>query len=370
MLVRLWLIAAFAVAAASAESLSIRVTETAGIRRTAFPVNTRVHVGAGPARLSLGGRDVPAQFTKEADGWLDVDWNATIGPGETQTYALEYGPSVEAAAPPRGLAIADDNEGVQIGSIRFSRTGHPLLLSVKYRAEDIAQGLNGVFVTDQAGQKYDAWNPGSSVVIEYPKGGPLVAALRWKGDVRIDASYFVPLTITAEMPSSKTWVKIHASVEDPQKRLREIGLGTPLAFGPLPWTWDFGTSRWSYGSLRNATDSVTMTQAPAGDWTIQTGQQIYEKSPGGNRAPVEWGHFQDGREVVAFAVERGAEQNGTWKVSFSGKGQAIYQFAPATPSTHLEFTVYQHFVNTPVQIGAATSPSAILSPLEVSVVTQ
>jgi hypothetical protein len=197
----------------------------------------------------------------------------------------------------------------------------------------------------------------------------LVAELLWKGDISIDAGYSVPLTITAEMPSSKTWVKIHASVEDPQKRLREIGLGTPLAFGPLPWTWDFGTSRWSYGSLRNTTDSVTMTQAPAGDWTIQTGQQVYEKSPAGNRAPVQWGHFQDGKEVVAFAVERGAEQNGTSKVSFDGTGQAIYQFAPTTPSTHFELTVYQHFVNTPVQIGAATSPAAILSPLEVSVVT-
>ena len=73
--------------------------------------------------------------------------------------------------------------------------------------------------------------------------------------------------------------------------------------------------------------------------------------------------------MVAFAVERSAEQNGTWKVSFDGKGQAIYQFAPTTPSTHLELAVYQHFVNTPVQIGAATSPAAILSPLEVSVVT-
>ena len=72
--------------------------------------------------------------------------------------------------------------------------------------------------------------------------------------------------------------------------------------------------------------------------------------------------------MVAFAVERGAEQNGTWKVNFDGKGQAIYQFAPASPATHLEFTVYEHFVNTPVQIGAATSPASILSPLQVNVV--
>ena len=194
--------------------------------------------------------------------------------------------------------------------------------------------------------------------------------MRWSGEVKIDAGYSVPLTVTAEMPSSKSWVKIHALMEDPEKRLRGIGVGTPLAFGPLPWTWDFGTSRWSYGSLRKPADTVSMTQTPAGEWTIEAGQQLFEKSPAGNRAPVERGHFQDGKEVVAFAVERAAEQNGTWKVTFDGTGQAIWQFAPAAPATHHEFTLYEHFVNTPVQIGAATNPASILSPLQVNVVTR
>ncbi|HYA18844.1 MAG TPA: hypothetical protein VEF06_15325 [Bryobacteraceae bacterium] len=367
MLTRLWLIAAFAVAAASAESLSIRVTETAGIRRTAFPASARVHVGDTPARLSLNGKDVPAQFTAAAGGWLDVDWNVTIGPGETQTYTLEYGPSVKAAEPPRGLALKEEDDAVQIGAVRFSKSGTPLLLSVKYRGEEIGQGVNGVFVTDDAGRKYDLSKAGT-VKVEFPKRGPLVASLGWSGQIQIDGNYSVPFTITAEMPNSKTWVKISASVEDPQKRVREIGVGTPLAFGPLPWVWDFGTARWTYGSLRNAADSVTMTQTAAGDWTVETGQQMYEKSPAGNTAPVEWGHFQDGKEVVAFALERGAQQNGTWRVSLDGRGQAMYRFGPVAPSTHHEFAVYQHFVTTPVQIGAATSPASILRPLEVSVV--
>ena len=168
---------------------------------------------------------------------------------KTQTYTLDYGPEVKPAAPPRGFFLNLDGNSVQVGAIGFSKSGHPLITSVKYRGEDIAEGVNGVFVADEAGQKYDFSNAGN-MKADIAKSGPLVAELRWKGDIRIDASYSVPLTVTAEMPNSKSWVKIHASVEDPGKRLRGIGVGTPLAFGPLPWTWDFGTSRWSYGSLR------------------------------------------------------------------------------------------------------------------------
>jgi len=37
------------------------------------------------------------------------------------------------------------------------------------------------------------------------------------------------------------------------------------------------------------------------------------------------------------------------------------------PFTHHDFTVYQHFVTSPVQLGAVTSPSSLLSPLKVVV---
>ena len=112
-------------------------------------------------RLSLDGKDVPAQFTNEPGGWLGIDWNATIGPGETQTYTLDYGPEVKPAAPPRGLTFTEEGDAIQIGSIRFNKSGHPLIASVKYRSEDIADGVNGVFVADKAGQRYDLSNAGT-----------------------------------------------------------------------------------------------------------------------------------------------------------------------------------------------------------------
>ena len=33
-----------------------------------------------------------------------------------------------------------------------------------------------------------------------------------------------------------------------------------IQFGSLPWSWDFGTNRWTYGSLRSPSDAVTLTQ--------------------------------------------------------------------------------------------------------------
>src|SRR5216684_2755578 len=67
--------------------LAIHVTETAGIRRTMYPVSARVEVpehaltDVGHVRLRSSGADVPAQFqvgSTWADGTvrlLDVDFN-------------------------------------------------------------------------------------------------------------------------------------------------------------------------------------------------------------------------------------------------------------------------------------------------------
>jgi len=51
----------------------------------------------------------------------------------------------------------------------------------------------------------------------------------------------------------------------------------------------------------------------------------------------------------------------------SGSGQASFSFEPSRPAAEHRLIVYQHFVSTPVPIGAATSPTAMLSPLKVDV---
>jgi hypothetical protein len=83
---------------------------------------------------------------------------------------------------------------------------------------------------------------------------------------------------------------------------------------------------------------------------------------------------QDARGAVAFAIDGVGRTAGTYTVSLDGQGQTSFAFAPGQRTPPLpaqrrqhRLTVYQHFVSTPVAIGAATSPASMLSPLAVDV---
>ncbi|HWE50139.1 MAG TPA: hypothetical protein VG273_10140 [Bryobacteraceae bacterium] len=360
----------FSSAALQAQKISIRVQETAGIRRTAFPVEARIPFLGDPehVRLMLAGKEVPAQFSNSAKS-LDVDFNASIGPLESQTYELEYGPDVKPGAPPRGLSVTDEGGVIQIGSVRFNKSGSPLIASVKYRAEDIGQGVNGLVVTDKAGKAHDL-SSADSLKTEIVKRGPLLVEIRYAGKLPIDSGYSVPFSLIVSMPNSKTMISVAASVEDPQDRVREIAFGTPLALGPLPLVWDLGTSHWTYGSFRSAGDSATLTQKDGG-WSVVTGpvgkEQPFEQS-GANAAFVQWAHLQDAKEVVAFGWYAPKVNTGMRQFSLDGNGQATIRYAPSVHESSHGLTLFEHFVSTPVQIGAATSPAALLSPLKVEVI--
>lgn len=378
----LLLLSGVALSAQSAKTVSLNVRETAGIRRMGYPVNARVPfpkgtlASAADARLvSAGDSEVPAQFSAESRWpdssiqWLDVDFNVSLGSLETQTYLVDYGPGVKPKTVARGLAISQDAETIQVGSVKFSKAGAPLVLSVKYRGEDIAPGQNGIAVVDAAGASHEL-TKANPPKVEIVKPGPLYVVLRYSGRMSIDANYRVPYTIRVEMPNSKSWVKITASVDDPERRLRELAFNSPLAFGPMPWVWDFGTDRWTYGSLRNAMESVSLVQKimaqGASDWHVNVGpkgqEQLFESGVPESKF-VRWGHIQDAKEVVAFGMEIPERQAGTSAIVIGGDGQASFRFAPSTPVTQHRLTVYQHFVNTPVQIGAVTTASSMLSPL-------
>ena len=363
-------------------SVNVYVKESAGIRRTAYPVNARVPFPQGvladssKARLMNGEMETPAQIAAESmwrDGsihWLAVDFNASIGPMESQTYRLEYGADVKAAAGVRGLTVSESADGIEVGRVRFNKSGAPLLASVKYRGEDIGPGANGLTVTDAAGKEHDLTN-GEGLRAEVVKRGPLYVVVRYSGAIVTDERYRAPFALTIEMPNSKSWVKMTATVEDPGKRLREIAFHTPLALGPLPWEWDFGTDRWTYGTLRNSEDSVVLSQtvktSGVNEWKVTAAsngqEQSYETGVADRSKIIRWAHFQDGHEVIAFVMETKGSSAGTYRMRLAGDGQTSFHFAPALPGAEHQITLYEHYVASPVQIGAATSPSSISSPL-------
>jgi len=381
-------VAAQAASGQTVRSVAITVEETVGIRRNFYPVNVRVPFPPGvldqfgQTRLVAveDGAEVAAQSTVISywpDGsiqWLQVDSNISMGPEETRSLRLEYGPVVALGENgSRGLTLIEEIGAVQVGRVRFGKTGFPLVRSVAYRQEVIAPGSNGFVVTDTSGIAYELG--GADVSFEVVRRGPVYVELSYSGRVMLPDGVPLPFALTIEMPNSKSWVKATAVVEDQNNRLRGLEFHSPLALGPHPWVWDFGTDRWTYGVLRNEDGSVTLqndiTVEGEAKWWVNTGpvgqERSYETS--GSTTPVlpGWGHLQGNAEVVAFAVDRFATIAGSHRIAINGSGLVSFQVEPAEPTSRHKLTVYQHFVSNPVQIGAATSPPSMLQPLVVRV---
>jgi PcRGLX-like N-terminal RIFT barrel domain len=368
------LVATAAGAQAPTKSVALSVREEAGIRRTSYPVRARVPFPSGAldeathARLTGDGRDVPAQFAAEStwpDGsvrWLLVDFNPNLAPEETASYRLEYGPGVTPAPVARGLTVTETADAVQVGKMRFSTSVAPLVTSVNYRREDIGQGPNGLTV-DAAAALQD-------VKLEVVARGPLLAVLRYAGHVVSASAPAASFILTIEVPSSKSWMKMSAVIEDPDRHVREVALHTPLTLGAWPWTWDFGIGSLSYGAFRRDTDSATLVQTVDGaarHWQVNTGprggEAPYEVPAAGRPLVAEgWGHLQSADEAVAFAIGDFGARDGRYAITLGGDGQTTFSFDAAQPVDRLELTVFEHFVSTPLAIGAATSAFSMLHP--------
>lgn len=366
--------------AQTTQSANVYISETAGVRRFFYPVNARVPFARGElrdvahVRLLAQDAEVAAQFGIESrwpDGsvqWLTVDFNTSIEPLSTETYRVEYGDDVAAAVEPRGgLTLDEDAEAIQVGRLRFSKSGVPILRSARYRQEAIGAGTNGFVAKNADGATSDPTRV-DSLEFEIVRRGPIYVELRYSGRMVFDTNDFLPFVVNVGMPNSKSWVRFSVRVDDPDARLRDLSWHLPITVGDLPFVWDFGTDRWTYGALRAEDDAVTLTNVVSAPdtnrWDVNLRRdgrdQLYET---GTRAVAGWGHIQGAEEVVAFAMDNFASQVGTYRMSIDGTGQIALGFSPAVPARQHVLTIFTHFVSPPVQIGAATSPTSMLNPL-------
>ena len=90
-------------ALASAQVAKSRVRETTGLRRFGYPVRVsfKRDADAAPMKLLENGKPIPAQFTA-LDGHMEVDFNVSLGPGETRDYGVEKGESTTMGVPVTG----------------------------------------------------------------------------------------------------------------------------------------------------------------------------------------------------------------------------------------------------------------------------
>ncbi len=364
------------------------VRETAGIRRTEYPVSVRIMLPRGAladaahARLTSNSAEVPAQFTASTtfdDGSvqaLDVDFNASLDPEEDRRFELQFGPAVTAAPiTARGLTVTEQPDAIVVGNLTFSKKGSPLLTSVSYRGEGIGGGANGLTLTDSAGRRHDL-SKAQDARLDIVKRGPLLVVLRYSAGIPMDDGTIVPVDLLLEMPNSKSWLKTTATVTDRGRKLRDIAIERPYTFSGFPALWDFGTDSGTYGVFRAATDTVALTQTataagPSG-WRIETGTgtalRPFETSAGArNKNASGWGHVQDAKAAVAFAVARFGRDAATYTITLAGSGQATFRVSPAAPTGQHQIVLYEHFVSTPVAVGAATNPTAMVTPPSVTI---
>ena len=373
-------------ASTKTNTFEVSVQEQSGIRRFGYPVNAQVPFRKGTlsssdqVRLRQNKTELPAQYGVQSrweDGtiqWMTIDWNISIGPLEKALFYVEYGPNVKRSRKATGLLVTETDQSIQVGEFRFRKDGWPLIESCTHmKAENVGQGGNGLIISDTEGHIFDFQNA-SDLSARIVKPGPIHVKIQYQGTWKTPSGSSITFHTEIELPNSKSLWKVTHRAHDPRGKLDHIRLLTPFQLGKLPLVWDFGTGSWTYGQLRTPQESAVLEQnifdkqdRSSSNWIVKHGIPAnllpYEVGHGERaRASEGWGHLI-GERVVAFAMTDFGRQEGLYSLSVSGNGSSEFSYHAPNGKSRLSLTVFQHFVNLPVQIGAATSPPAMLNSL-------
>jgi hypothetical protein len=386
------------------------VSETAGIRRFGYPVSLVLPLpdpvkDTEVFRLLDGDKPVTAQFRPHGDAdkgirAVSLDFNVNHGPLERHEYVVEYGrgvagPKVEGGLRvettekefriihPSGLlfAVPRELEGmlnkVQTKKTRFLN-GESTGLILRTKDNDLA------LVGEPKPKLFNRFVP-TDLSGKVVKEGPLAVGLRFECLNNLKGRGQISSVVEMEFPISKSWVRVHWTVDDPRGDVASLGAELNLHVEGEPTLFDFGAGTSVYGQLRKG-ESARLRQNPATrtpstpPWETflgpERGMKAFVVAPGSTTPPARnaegWVHVMDSERCTALAVaDFGAGKEGAeitvyadgrlrfWK-HFGGPGES----APKGPK---QITFWLHFVSMPVHVGAATSPQAMLAPLQVEI---
>ena len=355
------LVLALIPALAPAQVAKFRVRETAGFRRFGYPVRASIRSDAGPLLLLENGKQIPAQFTA-LDGHLEVDFNVSLGPWETRDYRVEYG----VASTSTGVSVSQadgvfvvrhglefdvpDNllgflKQVTAGKLSYLRPGSPGL-SLNYK-DDTEFRTGGI----------GHW--GERTKARVTKHGPLVGGLRFESTEGLRSDRTVKSIVDMDFPRSKAWIEVRWTVDDPERLVTGMIVDLNLLIDGPPTLVDFGANDTVYAALKPAQRFVLSTAAPG--WFVHLNDEPYASS---TKSTAEgWAHVMDKQRATAIAVAGfGEETRDRIEVSTDGRLR-IRRDLQGGGDRSLHF--WLHFVTMPVQVGAATSPQAMQTPLRV-----
>jgi hypothetical protein len=383
---------------------SLTVTETEGIRRFGYPVHAafavdRVLLDRGQFRLLQNDKPVSAQFSPHRDGEkgpasVSVDFNVNHAPLEEVRYVIEYSPDGEALRPRAEMKAEIDKEAVRIlhpGSLVFEmpRDLLGLLRQVRTgRTEYLRADSPGLFFADKDDIHYRAGGlcpDGTATTVRVTRSGPMAAALRFEGTEALRGGRSVSSVVEMEFPSSKSWVRVAWTVDDPNGHVAGLGAELNLNVQGEPTLVDFGAGSLVYAQLRKGRTTLMRAgslgrkdEAAQLAWTTLLGESNqlspYVVAPKRKDVPPAegWAHVMDRERCTAIAVAGFADvgQESEIRIDADGRlrlGRTFARDGLAVPRGPKRLTFWLHFVPMPVHVGAATNPQAMLAPLRVEV---
>jgi hypothetical protein len=349
-----------------AQVAKFRVRETAGLRRFGYPVRATIPSNAASLQLLENGKPIPAQFTP-VDGATDIDFNVSLGPWETREYRVEPGSST----PGTGIAIAQANGAftVHSSSLSIDVPENMLGLLGSVKASNLSylrpgsQGLVLNYKDDFEFRAGGVGHWGARTKATILKRGPLVCAVRFESTEGLRSERTVKSVVDLEFPRSKSWVEVRWNVDDPERLISSLIADLNLLVEGPPTLVDFGASDTVYDALRPG-GALVLSAAPAEGrdprWFVRLNDEPYAS---GFQPAEGWAHVMDKQRATAIAVAGfGEETRDSIEVSAEGHLRIRRDFAGGSGRA-LHF--WLHFVTMPVQVGAATSPQAMQSPLRI-----
>lgn len=378
------------------KSRTFVLKETAGLRRFGYPVHVTLPPDlTGPNfRLEKNGRPVQAQFRKVQNGdkqEVALDFNASPGPLNLETYTVHSGAGVEPGPEPKGGMRVERIEGsfvVSNGSALTFRVADPLgtfLQSVTNAKREFIARPMGFMLASKTGAAWSLGRPvsrpgeGNAFKGAITRQGPMAVGLRFEGTTTVGKA---PVHSVLEMsfPNSKSWVEVVWTMDDPGDDVGSIDVHTGLKLEGLPVLVDLGASNTVYSPLLEGEIlSLTAGDAPGlpplrESWEISKvanqKDSSFARATSKHSPPAEgWAHLMDKARCTALAAaDFGRTTRDRIVCSSNGNLVLHRQFAredaaSGKPVKSLRF--WLHFVTMPVQIGAATSPQAMRAPLVV-----
>ncbi len=181
--------------------------------------------------------------------------------------------------------------------------------------------------------------------------------------------------VRLDFPLSRSWVRVDFTADDPKGLVEALGVDLNLNIQGEPALVDFGAGTSVYTTLKKGQSAVLRSgplENKGSGWQVLVGpakapQPFVVMPPDRPSKADGWAHVMDKQRCTAVAVADFAQDRLRSEIAVDADGRlrCEREFDPKTPRKTLTF--WLHFVSMPVQIGAATSPQSMMSPLHVTV---